>query len=265
MDTSTLVVENDATDDPRRLGDWLRDAGLALEVVRPYAGDTLPATLEGYAALVVLGGDQHAFAGPEGQPGAPWFPALESLLRKAVRANLPTLGICLGGQLLATALGGEVGPAAAGPEIGPRLVARRDAADRDPLFAPLPMLLDVLQWHHDEVTELPAGAVPLAASTDYPHQAFRAGRCAWGLQFHIECDTEMIADWASTNLPLLAELGIDPVDLLDRTDAVMDDLAEVWRPFAERYAALARGELAGVGEAAAGRRELPLLGNDRHA
>ena len=75
----------------------------------------------------------------------------------------------------------------------------------------------------------------------------------------------MIADWASTNLPLLAELGIDPVDLLDRTDAVMDDLAEVWRPFAERFAALARGELAQVGEAAAGRRELPLLGHDRHA
>ena len=262
MDTATLVVENDATDDPRRLGDWLRDAGLGLEVVRPYAGDGLPATLDGYAALVVLGGDQHAYPGPDGQPGAPWFPALESLLRKAVRANLPTLGICLGGQLLATALGGEVGPALAGPEIGPRLVARRDVADRDPLFAPLPMLPDVLQWHHDEVTELPAGAVLLAASTDHPHQAFRVGRCAWGLQFHIECDTEMIADWASTSLPLLAELGIDPVELLDRTDAVMDDLAEVWRPFAERFGALARGDV--IGEDA-GRRELPLLGNDRHA
>ena len=74
---------------------------------------------------------------------------------------------------------------------------------------------------------------------------------------------EMIADWASTNLPLLAELGIDPVDLLARTDAVMDDVAEVWRPFAERFGALARGEL--VGEDAGRRRELPLLGNDPHA
>jgi GMP synthase-like glutamine amidotransferase len=261
--TLILVVENDATDDPRRLGGWLRDAGLTLEVVRPYAGDALPATLDGYAALIVLGGDQNAYHGPDGLPGAPWFPALESLLRRAVRADRPTLGVCLGGQLLAQALGGQVGPAVAGPEIGPRLVARRDAADRDPLFAPLPMLPDVLQWHHDEVSELPAGAVLLAASTDYPHQAFRAGRRAWGLQFHIECDTEMIADWASTNGPLLADLGLDPVELLERSDAVMDDLAEVWRPFAERFAALARGELDGGGEAA--RRELPLLGHDRRA
>ncbi len=148
----------------------------------------------------MLGGDQHAYPGAEGEPGAAWFPALESLLRKAVRASVPTLGICLGGQLLATAHSGLVEPAAAGPEIGARLVARRDAADWDPLFAPLPMLQDVLQWHHDEVSELPVGAVLLAASTDYPHQAFRVGQRAWGLQFHIECDVAMIADWVSTNL-----------------------------------------------------------------
>lgn len=262
MDTRTLVIENDPTDDPRRLGRWLTAAGVELDILRPHAGDPLPPTLDGYAALVVLGGEQQAFFGPDGEPGAPWFPALESLLRKAVRFEVPTLGVCLGGQLLAVALGGEVGPARAGPEIGPRLVARRDAADRDPLFAPLPMLPDVLQWHHDEVTELPAGAVLLAASTDYPHQAFRAGRCAWGLQFHIECDTDMIADWVSTNLDLLAELGIDPDELLARTETVMADLAEVWQPFAERFAALAKGELVG-GDA--GRRELPLLGNDSRA
>ena len=58
------------------------------------------------------------------------------------------------------------------------------------------MLPDVIQWHHDEITELPAGAVLLAASTRYPHQAFRLGDRAWGLQFHIECDPAMIADWA---------------------------------------------------------------------
>ena len=193
--TRCLVIENDPTDDVRRLGEWLTDAGLSLEVVRAHAGEPLPADLTGSRPLWCSGVTRHAYPDAEGRPGAPWFGELESLLRKAVRDRVPTLGICLGGQLLAAAHGGTVARSAAGPEIGAHLVARRDAADRDPLFGPMPMLPDVIQWHHDEVTELPAGAVLLAASTRYPHQAFRLGDSAWGLQFHIECDPAMIADW----------------------------------------------------------------------
>lgn len=250
----TLVVENDPTDDARRLGGWLTEGGLALEVCRPHAGDPLPEQLDGYAGLVVLGGEQPAYPAPDGTPGAPWFPALEGLLRKAVRYEVATLGVCLGGQLLAAALGGTVERSAAGPEIGPRLVARRDAAERDALWAPVPLAPDVLQWHLDEITELPARATLLAASTYYPHQAFRAGTRAWGLQFHIECDTAMVADWVAGDPTALAELGIAPDRLVAACDAVMPDLAEVWRPFALRFAAIALGTLApGAG------RELPVL------
>jgi len=249
VDNRALVVENDPTDDARRLGDWLVEAGLALDTVRPHAGDPLPENLDGYVALVVLGGEQAA-----GDPGVPWFPALEGLLRKAVRYEVATLGVCLGGQLLATAHAGTVERSAAGPEIGPRLVARRDAAERDPLWAQVPLAPDVLQWHHDEITELPIGATLLAASTRYPHQAFRLGARAWGVQFHIECDTAMIADWVGSNGPVLDELGYEPADVIDACDSVMPDLVEVWRPFAQRFAALALGTLsAGPG------RELPIL------
>jgi GMP synthase-like glutamine amidotransferase len=260
---TALVVENDPTDDARRLGDWLTGAGLVLETVRPYAGEPLPEALDGYAAVVVLGGDQHAYPDASGEPGAAWFPALERLLRRAVRHRVPTLAICLGGQLLATAHGGTVERSAAGPEIGPRLVARRDVAERDPLFARVPFAPDVLQWHHDEITELPAGAVLLAASTRYPHQAFRLGDRAWGTQFHIECDTAMMAAWVSTNLDVLADLGFDPDALIAATDAVMPDLEEVWQPFAARFAALALGrapEPDGLGVEPGERRSLPLLG-----
>jgi GMP synthase-like glutamine amidotransferase len=252
-DIRTLVVENSAADDARRLGDWLTAAGLDLATVRPYAGDPLPDSLDGYAAMVVLGGEQDAFPAADGTPGAVWFPALESLLRKAVRHRVPTLAVCLGGQLLATAHGGTVERSAAGPEIGPALVARRDIADRDPLFARVPFTPDVLQWHRDEITELPAGAVLLAASTRYPHQAFRLGSAAWGIQFHIECDTAMIADWVGESAGQLAELGIEPDRLIGAFDAVMADVEEVWRPFAERFAALALGRLPAVPG------ELPLL------
>jgi GMP synthase-like glutamine amidotransferase len=249
-----LVIENDAHDDVRRLGQWLTAAGLALQVVRPHTGQPLPADLTGYAALVVLGGGAQAYPDEHGEPSAPWLPACESLLRKAVRYRVPTLAVCLGAQLLATAHGGTVAPAAAGPEIGPQLVARRDAADLDPLFAAVPFTPDVLQWHHDEITELPVGAVLLAASPHCPYQAFRQGPVAWGLQFHIEVDSAMVAVWIGRNHDRLRALGRDPAQLQAATDATMDDLAEVWQPFAARFAALARGELA------APRADLPLLG-----
>lgn len=255
-----LVIENDPSDDPRRLGEWLTAAGLTLEVLRPHRGDPVPDDLAGYGALVVLGGDQHAFTDPGGEPGAAWFPALEALLRKAVRYAVPTLGVCLGGQLLAVAHAGLVEPSAAGPEIGMGLVARRDAAERDPLFGPLPLIPDVLQWHFDEITELPHGAVLLAASTRYANQAFRIGEAAWGLQFHIECDPDMVATWAASDRAALADLGLVADDLIAQTAAAMDDLFEVWQPFAHRFAQVAKGELAPAEPAPRPGRELPIVG-----
>jgi GMP synthase-like glutamine amidotransferase len=250
---TALVIENDPTDDARRLGEWLTEGGLGLRTLRPYAGDPLPDDLDGYVALVVLGGEQHAYPQPDGSPGAPWFPAQEGLLRKAVRNRVPTLGVCLGAQLLATAHAGTVERSPAGPEIGPGLVAKRDAADHDLLFKWVPIAPDVLQWHVDEITELPRGAVLLAASTRYPHQAFRQGDRAWGLQFHVECDTPMIADWA-VDSELFAELGLPADAVVAACDAVMADVEEVWGPFAIRFAALALGELD------EGPPSLPLLG-----
>jgi GMP synthase-like glutamine amidotransferase len=256
-----LVIENDPTSDLGQFDEWLTEGGLTLDVVRPYAGDPLPADLDGYAALIVLGGEQHAYSRADGTPAAPWFDSLESLLRKAVRTRTATLGICLGAQLLATAHAGTVAPAVAGPEIGTRLVAKRDAAESDPLFGPMPMLPDVIQWHHDEVTELPMGAVLLAASTNYPVQAFRLGTAAWGVQFHPECDTRILASWVSGNGPALAELGLPGDELLARAEALQDDLFEVWHPFAIRFAALASGELTPLPEGPEPGRRLPLLGD----
>ncbi|MBO3738438.1 type 1 glutamine amidotransferase [Actinoplanes flavus] len=258
---TALVIENDPSDDLRRLGDWLTEAGLELTVLRPHAGDRLPETLDGYLALIVLGGEQNAYPAADGTPGAPWFPALEGLLRKAVRHRVPTLGVCLGGQLLAIAHGGHVERSTAGPEIGPGLVGKRDAADNDPLFKWVPLLPDVTQWHRDEITELPLNATLLAASSRYPNQAFRIGDRAWGLQFHIECDADMIADWVRADSATLTELGYDPEAVVLATAASLADVEEVWQPFAVRFASLALGTLpdADIPNQVVGR-TLPLLG-----
>ena len=291
MSVRCLVVENDPTAGLGHFAEWLTDGGLALEVVRPHAGEALPEVLAGsaaadsasggsasggsasggsasagssaladYGALVVLGGHQPAYPAADGTPSSPWFPTLEALLRHAVREQVPTLGICLGAQLLAQAHNGTVAPAAAGPEIGPALVAKRDAAESDPLFGPLPMLPDVIQWHGDEITQLPLGAVLLATSTGCPVQAFRLGSVAWGVQFHPEVDLPTLAAWAAADDPLLERVNVDLDLMLDQAAQLEDDLFEVWHPFAIRFAAVATGTLTPPPSVQPARR-LPLLGS----
>jgi GMP synthase (glutamine-hydrolysing) len=221
-----------------RLADWFGDAGLLLDVRTPYDGSPLPEGLDGHAALVVMGGSMGAYD----DETAPWLPATRALLAAAVARGLPTLGICLGAQLLAAAAGGRVEPGSAGPEIGAGLVAKRDAAATDPLFRSVPFTPDVVQWHWDVVAELPPGAVLLASSTRYPHQAFRLGDRAWGLQFHVETTPEMVRRWAAEDADALAAEGIDIDAVLGRTDleAVHADMAEVWRPSVVRFVELVR-------------------------
>jgi GMP synthase-like glutamine amidotransferase len=249
-----LVIENDPTHDIRRLGEWLGEGGLEVEIRRPHLGDPLPATLDAHAALIVLGGDRHAYPDDAGEPGAPWFPTVESLLRKAVRYKVATLGIGLGGQLLAAAHGGVVARSASGPELGAGLVARRDAAESDPIWRYVPFVPDVVQWHYDEIVELPQNAVLLAASTRYPHQAFRLGERAWGTQFHIEADVDAVTGWARANVDLVEADDVD--DVVNGAAAVLDDMADVWQAFALRFAAVAKGKLS-----TSPIRTLPLIGH----
>jgi GMP synthase (glutamine-hydrolysing) len=227
-----LVIENDPADPVERLGDWLRDAGLSLDV-RP-AGSELPADLTGVDGIVVMGGPM----GAADDEVAPWLPRVRGLLRTALADEVPVLGVCLGGQLLALAAGGTVRRSPGGPEYGAQLVAKRTAAATDPLFGPLPITPDVIQWHVDAVTSLPPGAVLLASSPTCDVQAFRVHRVAWGLQFHIETSPATVRRWAAKDAGALAEYDVDR--LLARVDAVTDDIAEVWAPFAAAFAAVVR-------------------------
>jgi GMP synthase (glutamine-hydrolysing) len=232
-----LVVQHSPTESLARLGGWLSGAGMLLDVRTPYDGSALPG-LGGFAGVVVMGGSMGAYDDAD----APWLPATRDLLRDAVAGQVPVLGVCLGGQLLAGALGGQVKPADAGPEIGPALVAKRDVAAGDPLFRSLPFTPDVLQWHWDEIVSLPTGAVLLASSPRYPNQAFRYGESAWGLQFHIETTPEMVRSWAEEDRARLEAEGWDLDAALARwdLDTLHADLEEVWQPFAARFAEIAR-------------------------
>jgi GMP synthase (glutamine-hydrolysing) len=229
-----LVVQLAASDPIGRLGEWLRVAGLDLDIRNLSDGGALPDGLSGHAGLVVLGGEMSA----TDDVATPTLPQVRALLRDAVSREVPTLGVCLGAQLLATANGGRVSPNPDGPEFGAQLIAKRQACADDPLFGPLPITPDVIQWHFDAIDPLPPGAVQLASAPGCDMQAFRLGRLAWGIQFHIETTPELVREWAAADADALD--GYDVERLLSRSDAVHGDLVEVWQPFAAAFADVVR-------------------------
>ena len=204
--TRVLVIEHEALAGAGLIGERLQEHGVELVEYRPYAGgEPLPENLDGYAALIVLGGSM----GPTDDVEAPWLPVTRKLLAEAVEQELPTLGICLGAQLLSTATGGHVRSIPEGPEVGLCSVQLTEAASDDPLLAGIAGLeLPVVQWHWLESDRLPPGAVLLASSRACANQVYRLGPRAWGLQFHPEALGRTAGDWV--DLEDISEFGFDP-------------------------------------------------------
>jgi GMP synthase-like glutamine amidotransferase len=256
-----LVIEHDPSDPPRLLGEWLIAAGARLQVCRPHAGDRVPEDTAGFDALISLGGEM----GATDDDLAPWLPATRRLLATAAADGTPTLGICLGAQLLAVATGGEVRRGDDGPEIGAHLTAKRDAAANDPLFAEVPMTPDVMQYHYDAITRLPPGAVLLLTGTGYPNQAFRVGRAAWGMQFHIEAGAADVRSWGRSDPQGPTGADRDRAEATGRLGPMLDraeeSMAVVWGAVAGRFVEVAGRPRSGTGLRADGRL-LPLTAVD---
>ncbi|HEX7131988.1 MAG TPA: type 1 glutamine amidotransferase [Iamia sp.] len=223
-----VVVQHLEPEGPVLIGDALRAAGVDVVVVRTDRGETVPAAVDGLAGLVVMGGPMSA----RSDDGFPSRRAEIALLRMAVDAGLPTLGVCLGSQLLAAAGGGSV-EAGSGLEVGWGTVALTDAAAADPLLAGLDADLPVLHWHGETFT-LPPGAVLLASSDRYPHQAFRLGPAAWGLQFHLEVDAAAVGRFVAA----FGSEADDPAAILAEADAWLARSAAAQQTVLGRFAAL---------------------------
>jgi len=146
------------------------------------------APADGYDAVLVFGGQMNV----DQEDEHPWLRDEDELIRALVARDVPVLGVCLGGQLLAKAAGAHVGPS---PEIerGFVRVELTHDAERDPLFGSLPREFDVFVMH-EYAFHVPEGAVELARSS-VCSQAFRLGDRAWGLQFHPEIRLEQIEEW----------------------------------------------------------------------
>lgn len=187
-----LVLQHMQVDGPAYLATWLREQGLPFEVRLTGHGEPVPASMQAYAGLAVLGGAMSV------NDPLPYLRDTERLIRQAIDAGRPVIGHCLGGQLMARALGARV-QASPAPEIGWQRIEVRDTADAARWFGPL-RSATVMQWHY-EAFEVPGGAAALASSQACPVQAFSVGPHL-AMQFHIEIDAPKLSAWVREGDPL---------------------------------------------------------------
>jgi GMP synthase-like glutamine amidotransferase len=217
---TALILQHGESGPPGVLGDWAAARGIELEIHHARSGAPLP----------VLNG--HDFIASLGSPHNPAdlhiaeIAAELAYVEQAIARDIPVLGLCFGGQMLAKALGGEIEKAPQ-PELGWHTV---DSLAPD-VVPPGPWL----QWHYDRFT-VPPGAELLATSAAGP-QAFIHGRHL-GVQFHPESTIEIVRSWARSDDERVRALGIgDGEALLERgrrhaaaaVDAAFDLFDAFWR------------------------------------
>jgi GMP synthase (glutamine-hydrolysing) len=192
-----LCVRNDRDDTLGIAIPALAEHGVP--VIRLDAFDAEPRwpELEEISGLMIFGGEMNV----DEVERYPTLRTQRELMRRAVDAGLPVLGICLGAQMLARALDARVYRAPV-RELGFKPVRITEAGQLDPLLGEFHTGDRVFQWHEDTF-DLPDGAELLAAGDDVQVQAFRMGRSAWGVQFHFEVDAEGVDAWLRAAEPSL--------------------------------------------------------------
>lgn len=200
---------------PGLIADMMEGRGMPYKTIEIYE-EGVPLSVAGFTGIVSMGGPMSVLDQTEE------IELERHFLVEAVRRRVPVLGVCLGAQILASAMGAQIhsGPE---PEIGWGEVNLTGEGRIDALFAGVEKSLPVLHWHGDTY-DLPEGSVSLASSDKYQQQAFRTGSSAYGLQFHLEVDEEMVREWVARDLEdengLLSGMDSITGSLKDRLDPV---------------------------------------------
>jgi GMP synthase (glutamine-hydrolysing) len=228
MRVLAIVHQRDAG--PGVFGEAIEDAGGELDEWTLGERPQPPADPFGYDAVFVLGGAVNADEGDRHG----WIAEEEALLRELLNREMPLLGLCLGGQLLAAAAGAAPRRASR-PEIGWHQVEVTPEGEDDPLLAPLAPAFEAFQWHSYEFP-LPAGAVPLARS-EVCLQACRIGGRAWALQFHPEVSRADALHWIEDYEadPDAVRIGIDPDVLGPEAEAKLGAFNQLGRDLCRRW------------------------------
>ncbi|NOZ76905.1 MAG: type 1 glutamine amidotransferase [Euryarchaeota archaeon] len=221
-----LVLQHEACEPLGIFEDVLKGRGVPYRYCRLFKEEP-PEDMDGYTGLVILGGPMNVYQEDE----YPFLLEEDNLILEAVQREIPTLGICLGAQLIAKALGARVYKGKK-KQIGWYPLRMTGRAGEDPLFSGFPGELKVFQWHGDTF-ELPDGAT-LLARDDLYHQAFRYGK-AYALQFHLEITKEMIEDWISQYDDEVEDERIDTGKIAADTRRYIEDLNRRGRRLMEGF------------------------------
>ena len=239
MSHRVLVIQNDKADPIAQVGEWVSECGIDIQVLQPFNGDAVPDELpENIHGFIVLGGAM----GANDDSDYAWLSQVRGLLHDAAKQDLPTVGICLGAQMLASAVGGTVTRADV-IEIGPvEIQVDAHKALDDALFARYAgETVKAAEWHQDWVATLPESAVVLAGNNDCPVQAFRVGDNVYGVQFHPEIDAAIFKDWASDSEDEAGQRS--GRDMSEPIQAMIDsenELADTWRPVFHSWSELVK-------------------------
>ncbi|MBF0550347.1 MAG: type 1 glutamine amidotransferase [Deltaproteobacteria bacterium] len=196
-----ILIQNDPEVPPGLLLEALRQSPNPYRVLRPDQGEPLEDLAEA-TGVIVLGGKM----GVDDVTEFPFLVPVKEFIRATLAGDIPFLGICLGGQLLAQVTEGRV-ISRANEELGCHPISLTRLGQADPIFTSLPPQFMTFQWHHDSFVP-PAGASRLAYSNACPHQAFRFGKLAYGFQFHPEVTPSIVALW-SADTPQSQDINAD--------------------------------------------------------
>lgn len=232
-----IIIQNDPDVPPGTYADHLLAAGIPFRTISPFAGESPPPAEEA-AAVIVLGGAM----GVHDLEKHPFLAVVKRYIAETIEAGIPFLGICLGGQLLADVLQAHVASPSRHGEKGAMPVTVTAEGKLDPLFAGISPRFVTFQWHSDSF-ELPRNSRLLAASERCPHQAFRFGRCAYGLQFHPEVNRSIVENWCRQE----GDKEAADDGILGAFAAVEKDYAEVSRRLLENFLVIS-GFLGSVGQ-----------------
>ena len=215
-----VVFRHALTEGAGFLGTFLNEQHIPWRMVRIDQGDALPATMQEYSGMVMMGGPMSV------NDDLSWIAPLLLLIREAMAADIPVLGHCLGGQLISKALGATVSKNPV-KEIGWGEVQVTQNAEAERWFGKLPSFQS-FHWH-GETFALPQGATHLLDSAYCPNQAYSIDGKHLAFQCHVEMTSSMVKSWCEVGTDELMEAASSPA---------VQQAAEIERELEPRIAAL---------------------------
>lgn len=213
-----LIIKHIASEGPGTILDFIINNKLDYKILELNKGDALPKNLDGISHVAVMGGPMNVYE----EDKYHFLRDENKLIKLVIEKEIPYLGVCLGAQLLAKACGAKAYKALV-EEIGWSEVEISIDGKTDRLFENIAKKIKIFQWHGDTF-DIPKNGILLAYGAQVVNQAFRVGKCAYGFQFHIEINFEILKEWFVNDLKLQNKFVGYYQTIKDNYDAIASEI-----------------------------------------